>query len=644
MNLLFNNLTNINIKLSADNGLFTAIKDMFNISSNTSGYLIYLLIMLGVLLIIAVLIYNWWEERRFNIEVESNFSPIESDALLNKNKQEFLDKFAATTGYLNDAPENSPSIAVAGEALEESKSIEDVYSELLETMSNRPTEVEDVDVDGKVTINHDNIEEHNLKNEVNTSNLDQILYIPEEVSADSQNLDKEIGFRTSPATNTQDSIKDIISQAFSAEGLVKASVESASDRVENDSDDEGSLRNKQSTTTVNVLDEGQPTIKSEAHHFNAELGSNNLTVNSAAATKDFVKSDFKAILAETKSVDESKDEQSRTSTFSSNNAKPSTTQNNSAEQFNKRKTDLPEKEALFTPSFASTLPATLNAHIDLIGTVVMPNGTTTTLLFETFSNFHKDYDKPVFVFLHTSENTYTLINDVELSMLAQLVNPSQETHITAGIQLADRTGPASKNTINRFQSSFELIASNLKSKVNWRDNDDPLYKASALDAFCIDVDKTMFFHLTDNGKGPFTGTKLKGLVEGQGMELADNGHYQYFDVESNDQSQFRMPEFVMFNRDNHPFNHEMLRSSVIKAVTFQLDIPHINASGTALDRMVIIAKSLEDNLNVQLVDDQNRPLGTLHIDKIREQVKSIHATMQLRGITPGSEFAHRLFS
>lgn len=673
-----NNITNTDMMPSTKDGLFTAIADMLNISNNTSGFLIYLLVMIGVLIIIAVLVYNWWEERRFNMEVESSFSPIENDVLLDKNKQEFLDKFAATTGYLNDEPADQSLSPAEIESVDETKSIEDVYKELLETMEKRPTKIEYIDNDGKVTINHDTIEPHNIKSERTDTNPEPILYIPEEVSIEPESIDvsKALNEAQAPLTEqmnergepeTQQSIKDIISRAFNTNGQTINATQNKTIVAEAAAPIDVEVEPDELTIPQPVVDEipaavedlsmADDEVQTETNHIHevheAKMSASaNQAMSSSMLDTTAFKEEPQSMGATPAQELADEPQTSDDGLLKFNGAQPETTEkpeNNLANNaFNKRKTDQPNseyaKDDAFTATFTSTLPSSLNAHMDLIGKIVIPKGVTPSFLLESFSSFYKDFDKPVFAYSQTDTDNQILLNDATLLVLTDAVNATQEVHITASIQLADRTGPASKNTINRFQTALESIATGLALKVNWLDNEDPVYKASALDAFCIEVDKTMFFHLTDNGKGPFTGTKLKGLVEGQGMELADNGQYQYFDIETKDQLPVRMPEFVMFNRDNHPFNPEMLRTSVIKAVTFQLDIPHINASGTALDRMVIIAKSLEESLNVLLVDDQNRPLGALHIDKIREQVKSIHATMQLRGITPGSAFAHRLFS
>jgi len=100
----------------------------------------------------------------------------------------------------------------------------------------------------------------------------------------------------------------------------------------------------------------------------------------------------------------------------------------------------------------------------------------------------------------------------------------------------------------------------------------------------------------------------------------------------------------MFNRDHNPFSPDMLRTSVVKAVTFQLDIPHVKHCAEAFNHMVQIARQMETGLNAILVDDNNRPLSDIQIEKIRQQLKVIHATLLVRGIVPGSDSALRLFS
>jgi FtsZ-interacting cell division protein ZipA len=75
-----------------------------------------------------------------------------------------------------------------------------------------------------------------------------------------------------------------------------------------------------------------------------------------------------------------------------------------------------------------------------------------------------------------------------------------------------------------------------------------------------------------------------------------------------------------------------------------LDIPHVKQSAEVFSHMVQVARQMEIGLNSVLVDDNNRVLGDIQIEKIRQQLKVIQATMLVRGIVPGSDCAHRLFS
>ena len=84
--------------------------------------------------------------------------------------------------------------------------------------------------------------------------------------------------------------------------------------------------------------------------------------------------------------------------------------------------------------------------------------------------------------------------------------------------------------------------------------------------------------------------------------------------------------------------------SVVKAVTFQLDIPHVQNCAEAFNHMVQVARQMETGLNAVLVDDHNRMLTDIQIEKIRQQLKIIQAKMLVRGIVPGSDSALRLFS
>lgn len=296
---------------------------------------------------------------------------------------------------------------------------------------------------------------------------------------------------------------------------------------------------------------------------------------------------------------------------------------------------------------ALSLPAMLHAQMDLVAMLYLAAESTVDKLSKVFNGLFDGYDRPIFVHVLDSNMQWLLLDDVS-------AKPEFADHkiskVTCSIQLADRSGPVSRSVLNRFQLAVETLGLDIDAHVEWQSTGDPLAMATALDAFCIEVDKTMGFHLVHGENGAFTGTKLRGLAEAQGLVLAADGTFKYYDesankhMSSNSDSNKQMPSFVMFNRDHYPFSQDMLRTSVVKGVTFQLDIPHVKHCTEAFNHMVQVAKQMETGLNAQLVDDNNKPLGDIQIEKIRHQLKIIHATMLTRGIVPGSDSALRLFS
>lgn len=808
----------------ASNNWMDQVSHSLGISGDPQGFFLYLLIMVGIFVVISILVYNWLEERRFNKQVESNFSSIEEDALLDDKQQQFFDKFASTTGVLNDQPPEGTFIDENGEALEDDRSIEDVYAELLETMSKRNRK-EKVEPEG-VVIDHQNVEvdsEPVLEMPVDVLEADSeqepTLYIPEaaevtdaeivdadiietppivspddsalnltfetsdsvsmptdivpkpdavtseanlvDVSTTSvesveQEQDKAAALDDIPAATPereQDNIKAIINRAFKEKynPNFKAEQEQSADEnkpnetesvveeaevevaepdaeieteapmetleVESVPEHEPELTQDIPALTDPVVEEPPIVTESveavEAPVLNFPVEEppqqiepplpelQNDSLNDEAPELDFLKGLDEAetpnvselpvqepaapeppILDNTVSeqsepaesntplsqtyqqllnrddVPNTSDDEIASPIFTPNipqeEAAVSTGEAASASNTDeervadkdstKQAQESPDPASLETTSvFTDALPAHLNPHIDFIGTIEAGKGSNAAFILESFSTFHQQFEFPVFVFMQCQQSQWLLLNDVTEVEISRYLERNHPVHITASIQMADRTGPISRNTIQRFKQSLSEVAVTMGASVQWVDPTEPIDRAASLDAFCIEVDKTMFFHLA-NTQTPFTGIKLKGLVETQGMVLERDGAYKYYDLNTDSGMKRGVPDFVLFNRDNHKFTEEMLRSSVIKAVTMQLDIPLIPTSAAALDRMVVIAQSLESSLNAKLVDDKNRLITDVHLARIREQIKSIHAAMQLRGITPGSTHAQRLFS
>ncbi len=273
------------------------------------------------------------------------------------------------------------------------------------------------------------------------------------------------------------------------------------------------------------------------------------------------------------------------------------------------------------------LSSDIDPRVDLIAVLYLPQAVTGDKLREFLMSV-TDIDKPKYL--------HGLDTDGIWRLMTREQEPVSFVKATCALQLADRSGFVSRNALNRFQHEVDRIGLKLNAQVEWQTNGDAWQQASELDQFCIDVDQMVGFHLVQGGNGPFTGTKFRGLAEANGLVLGHDGGFH----SENEHGRL----FSVVNRDNHPFSLDMLRTSVIHGVTFQLDIPRVKNCPEIFNQMVLTARQMETSLGATLVDDNQRPIGETQIEKIRQQLKVIHAKMVTRGIIPGSQSALRLFS
>lgn len=225
-----------------------------------------------------------------------------------------------------------------------------------------------------------------------------------------------------------------------------------------------------------------------------------------------------------------------------------------------------------------------------------------------------------------NQDKWHLVSDGGANMFKQ---------VACCLQLADRGGPVAKNILNKFQFAVEDAGLELNAHVEWQGSGDAMQRAINLDQFCIEVDQLISVHLAEFST-PIHGTKFKGLAEANGMALKEDGKFHFY---ANDTVLFTATDV-----NNVPFSAESLRSNVLKGVTFQIEIPKVNNCEQVFNQMIMIAQKMASSLNAKLVDDNQKQLGDLQIEKIRQQLKVIHATMVARGIMPGSPASLRLFS
>lgn len=313
---------------------------------------------------------------------------------------------------------------------------------------------------------------------------------------------------------------------------------------------------------------------------------------------------------------------------------------NESESFTAKPSVEVVKPDLHTMPETLSLPDAVHAQIDL-----------TAMLFANQKMSHKalcnmadsidEIRLPMMIFGLDSLGKWHLVQSNQVEKSSVNPNEMQYKQAACSLQLADRGGPIAKNILNKFQYAVENMGLELNAHVEWQGSGDVLQRAIELDQFCIEVDQLINVHVAQ-GETPIHGTKFRGLAEANGMALNEDGRFHFY--ANNDSSTQKLPLFYALEANNQALTAENLRNNVLKAVTFQLEIPKVPNCEQAFNQMISVAQKLSGSLNAHIVDDNQKPLGDLQIEKIRQQLKIIHATMVARGVMPGSLASMRLFN
>lgn len=301
--------------------------------------------------------------------------------------------------------------------------------------------------------------------------------------------------------------------------------------------------------------------------------------------------------------------------------------------------ETPEQEILvekhilpaeFEPLVTSALPDEVHSQIDLTAFLYASkdiNG-------HAFNQMMRTMLKEI--------NVYVMLHGLDDKNVWQRIDGDTNENesykqIACSMQLADRRGPVPKPVLNKFQFAVETIGLEFNAHVEWQGKGDPSVRAIDLDKFCMDVDQLVSVHLMQ-GDTPIHGTKFKGLAEANDMQLK-HGKFCCFDSVKPD-----FAKFILINANEQPFTPDSLRQNVVLSATFQMEIPKVANCEDVFSQMVDVAKKMATSLSAHIVDDNQKPLGDLQIEKIRQQLKVIHATMVARGVMPGSDSSMRLFN
>ncbi|QLI82717.1 cell division protein FtsZ [Chitinibacter fontanus] len=202
--------------------------------------------------------------------------------------------------------------------------------------------------------------------------------------------------------------------------------------------------------------------------------------------------------------------------------------------------------------------------------------------------------------------------------------------LRVGMQMADRQGAITQESLNAFCMGVQQFADEHEAVVTFPQRSAKLSAARELDEFCASVDVLIGLNIPA-GARPIPMEKVRLHAENAGMVRANDGTFQY-------RSDSGKTLFVLANQDQTPL------MATSKGLTLLFDVPRVAGGIAVFDYLTEFAQSLSQALALDLVDDNGKPLNAQSLSNIRRQLAELYASMDDRGIAPGSVAALRLFA
>ena len=205
--------------------------------------------------------------------------------------------------------------------------------------------------------------------------------------------------------------------------------------------------------------------------------------------------------------------------------------------------------------------------------------------------------------------------------------------IRAGLQLANRAGPASEEVVNAFNDAVADFATRSGAASQRESPAEAAGRARGLDALCAETDIELVLNVRGRGGATFSVQRVHALAAEEGLEPAGPGRFARMGDDGNAIFGLRFADV--------PPPRE---SSYATGLTFAFDVPHASEPLAALDALAAAAGRFAQALSGEVVDDSGRPLTPAGLAAIRRSLEPVVARLADRGIPAGSPLARRLFS
>ncbi|HTP63223.1 MAG TPA: cell division protein ZipA C-terminal FtsZ-binding domain-containing protein [Burkholderiales bacterium] len=204
----------------------------------------------------------------------------------------------------------------------------------------------------------------------------------------------------------------------------------------------------------------------------------------------------------------------------------------------------------------------------------------------------------------------------------------------AGLQLVSRDGAVGEADLIEFRSAVETLAASVGATVAAPEMRAAVDAARTLDDFCADADIQVVVHVQG---GPFAGTKIRATAEAGGLTLENDGK---FSLRNDDQQLL----YTLAARNGAAFTAAGMKEAAPAALTLALDVARTPDTRRSFESMTRLAHQLAAVLGGSMVDDNGNSLDERAIGAIAQQLDTVRAQLEARGVPPGGPAALRLFS
>lgn len=210
------------------------------------------------------------------------------------------------------------------------------------------------------------------------------------------------------------------------------------------------------------------------------------------------------------------------------------------------------------------------------------------------------------------------------------------TQVAVALQLVDRLGAVSEETLRRFIEGVSRLARRFVGKADTPAPGPLLERARELDAFCASVDLQLSLHVLPKNTAHMSGALLRPLIERVGLRL-EGERFVAFNADETE-------AFALICRSMTAFQAERVEAMELIDLMFSLDVPRVADGVRTFDRLIDFARQCAAALGGQLADAHRKPLPDSTVATIRGRIEELQRRMTDRGIPPGSVRALRLFA